>query len=574
MQRILKIEILYLICMITLYGTYAFSANPIADDWWLIDMAQKHTSWANLFHYWITTIPHRPVYAVLLASSGWAFKGNMWMYVLLTSTAWCSAVFISAHALQNYLNKQERWVYIFLASVPILSAATLFASVQMIALTFAFLFWSISFLFQLRSYEGFRSGSAIISFIFASMALLSYEAVLPLIAFSFCISLLQINFAESGMLKYPVKILTISWPQWASLILVLLYKKIMSVAYPGFILNMESRSFSEKILSIGDWFLGLFVGFPILVFSSLTKALTLETLIRPTTVILIIIYVLIPIVISRNPSLIGIDSAKNRGKFFLITIICLVSSIAIFFVSGYSARIEGLSSRLWGGTWILLCMIFSMVFGKILMKPFGKYLIGLCFGLVALSYCVQMHAYIRASKTARSVIDSLYKESQENGYRANQVIIANVPRYLPDNLNGELVMEGVYLAHGLSARYPQETWRVIAIWPPAEIVHDSTRVPWGYQEMAYFNWIGNEFSFFRPRNIIQREKIDNGLWFFEYDVRTHATTMTKYVEPSQFYSRIADMNQKSGNTYSKPVSEQVRDEVKTKALEILGKSDK
>ena len=561
----LRVEITCLIALILVHGTYAFFAMPVQDDWWIISVAAKHDTLIDLAQYWFSVIGHRPTYAFLLSVLGWGFQNHVWAYAVLTSTVWCCAVLLAAHSLQPFLCLMERRLFIFLGCVPLIASATIFASVQMVASTFATLLWAISLFFQQRAIHGKNLWNYALSFGCVCLALLSYEAVLPLIFFSALITLFTIlnskNSSRSFAIKNLAALIKIS-PQWAAMVTVLLYKISMKFVYPSFLLKVESRSWAEHFFSLGDWAAALLLGFPLLFFSTLTNALTLQTLLSPLsllTVCLAALFSYLAVTACKPPNTISRDS---RMILVLATLLALFSGSLVFFLSGYSARVEGLGTRLWAGTWILLCVMAAVFFTRLSRRPLGVFFVVASIFVVTLSYCVQMRAYIRSALLADNITCSLYQILQTQDYHQGEPIICIVPRYWPDNLNNEPVLEDVYLEHMLSAKYPSQKWCTFAVFPPFKWVDDSSGIPKGYFDASYIEWSKNILTLYRPVGMTWKHPDVTAVWLYVFDFATASSNLRLICSPADLERQFASIEATSKNGYIKPLSEGVRDKIK------------
>ena len=561
----LRVEITCLITLVLVHGTYAFFAMPVQDDWWIISVAAKHDTLIDLAQYWFSVIGHRPTYAFLLSVLGWGLKNHVWAYAVLTSTVWCCAVLLAAHSLRPFLCLMERRLFIFLGCVPLIASATIFATVQMVASTFATLLWAISLFFQQRTIYGKNFWNYALSFGCVCLALLSYEAVLPLIFFSALLTLFTTlnlkNSSRSFAIKNLSALIKIS-PQWAAMVTVLLYKITMKLIYPSFLLKVESRSWTEHFFSLGDWAAALLLGFPLLVFSTLTNALTLQTLLSPlslSTVCLAALFSYLTVTACKPPNTISRDS---RMILVLATLLALFSGSLVFFLSGYSARVEGLGTRLWAGTWILLCVMAAVFFTRLSRRPLGVFFVVASIFVVTLSYCVQMRAYIRSALLADNITCSLYQILQTQDYHQGEPIICIVPRYWPDNLNNEPVLEDVYLEHMLSAKYPSQKWCTFAVFPPFKWVDDSSGIPKGYFDASYIEWSKNILTLYRPVGMTWKHPDVTAVWLYVFDFATASSDLRLICSPADLERQFASIEATSKDGYIKPLSEGVRDKIK------------
>ena len=561
----LRVETTCLVALVLLHGTYAFYAMPVQDDWWIISEAAKHKTLIDLTGYWFSVVGHRPTYAVLLSLLGWGLQNHVWAYAIFTSTVWCCAVCLGAHSLRSFLSLVERRLFIFLGCVPLLASATIFASVQMVASTFATLLWAISLFFQQRAIHGKNFWNYAFSFGCVCLALLSYEAVLPLIFFSALLTLFTtLNLTNSSQ-SFAIKHLTAAIrtsPQWAAMVTVLFYKITMKFVYPSFLLKVESRSWAEHFFSLGDWAAALLLGFPLLFFSTLTNPLTLQTLLSPLSLLTVCLAAVFSYLAVTACKLLDAISRDRRRVLMLATITALFSGSLVFFLSGYSARVEGLGTRLWASTWILLCVMASVFLTRVARRSLGVFFVVASISVVTLSYCVQMRAYIRSTLLADNIAASLYQTLQTQDYRQGDPIICIVPRYWPDNLNNEPVLEDVYLEHMLSAKYPSQKWCVFAVFPPFKWVNDSSCIPKGHFDASYIKWSENTLTLYRPVGMTWKYPDVIAVWLYVFDFATASSDLRLICSPEDLEKQLTSIEATSSNGHKKPFSESVRETIK------------
>lgn len=246
----------------------------------------------------------------------------------------------------------------------------------------------------------------------------------------------------------------------------------------------------------------------------------------------------------------------------LATLIALISGSLVFFLSGYSARVEGLGTRLWAGTWILLCVMASVFLTRLSRRPLGVFFVVAAISAVTLSYCVQMRAYIRSALLADNITCSLYQILQTQNYPKGEPIICIVPRYWPDNLNNEPVLEDVYLEHMLSAKYPSQKWSAFAVFPPFKWVNDSSGIPKGYFDASYIEWSENTLTLYRPVGMTWKHPDVKAIWLYVFDFSTASSDLRLICSPADLESQLASIEATSTNGYKKPLSESVRDKIK------------
>ena len=173
-----------------------------------------------------------------------------------------------------------------------------------------------------------------------------------------------------------------------------------------------------------------------------------------------------------------------------------------------------------------------------------------------------MRAYIRSTLLADNITYSLYQILQTQNYHQGEPIICIVPRYWPDNLNNEPVLEDVYLEHMLSAKYPSQKWSAFAVFPPFKWVNDSSGIPKGYFDASYIEWSENTLTLYRPVGMTWKHPDVKAVWLYVFDFVTAASDLRLICSPEDLERQLESIEATSTNGYKKPLSEEFRNTIK------------
>ena len=555
--------LLFLGLMLLIYGSYAGVAFPIQDDWWILAEAQRHPQLADLLQYWFQTIAHRPVYAVLLSVTSHLFGENVWAFVLLTSTFWWAAALVAAHGLRWSQSTKMRWCFAITATLPVIAASVVCSGVQMIAQTFSVFLWASAFALQMKALYQDRLAPYVFSFICATASLLTYEAVLPLIVFCAAFSSFEVNRLTAENHTTRASNLwagfTKTSPQWGAFLTVLVYKVIMSLTADTFLSKVEHRSWAERLLSLTDWLGALLVSHALAFFSILTSPDTVQVLTSPVLwiglVLLILLYIMI---FSGRPDIRQTLTGSPRSLLISVVIGVLSSSL-IFAISGQSARVEGLGSRLWIGVWVLLSLPIAVGMAKLGVKNGGIVICSFISAVLLLSLMAQMRCYLRSAQIAEVVVQDLYHLASTEGLGKGDSIVAIVPRYRLDNVNNEPILEEAYLEHVMAVAHPDANWSAFALFLPIIWVNDETLIPKGHFDQSYLRWEGNGVTAYRPLGATWKRPQTDSVWLYTFDLALSQGTLRPVSSPAELEDMLRDINQATLNHHRKTLSETLRD---------------
>lgn len=558
--------LLFLGLMLLVYGSYAGAARPIQDDWWILAEAQARPQFTDLLQYWFQTIAHRPVYAILLSVTSHVLGESMWAFVLLTSTFWWAAALVAAHGLRWSQPTEVRWCFAITASLPVMAASVVCSGVQMIAQTFSVFLWACSFALQMRALHQDRVAPYVLSFICATASLLTYEAVLPLIVFCAVFSVFEATrlaadtrLTHSGNLRI--------WfgntaSQWGAFLAVLIYKVTMSVTTASFLSKVEQRSWAERLLSLMDWLGGLFVGHTLAFFSMLTSRASVLVLTTPTFWAGLAILVLFYITVFRVNTDRGRAHATGTRPLQISVAVGIMSSALIFAISGQSARVEGLASRLWIGVWVLLSIPIAVGMARLGVRNLGFVICSFISGALLLSLMTQMLCYLRCAQVAEVVVKDLYQKASAAGCGRGDSILAIVPRYMLDNVNNEPVLEDVYLEHAIDVTYPDAGWSSFALFIPVVWVNETTLIPKGHFDQSFLKWDNSGLTAYRSLGAVWDRPGTDRIWMYTFDLSLRQSALRQVLSPAELKKILKGVNRRSVNQTRKTFSEALRDQMK------------
>jgi hypothetical protein len=131
-------------------------------------------------------------------------------------------------------------------------------------------------------------------------------------------------------------------------------------------------------------------------------------------------------------------SINNLG-IVLVSLLCFFASSSIFILSGSYAEIGGYDSRALSSTWICLALLFASIINLFSKKILALVLAILFSCLVYIAFSVQLDNYVRSWQLQTLILKDVLEDIETENVPAGSTLIGNVPGYLPNNFNNEIV---------------------------------------------------------------------------------------------------------------------------------------
>ena len=422
--------------LIFIAGAYApllLKGGIIADDWGDIAQNLICNGFFECYRSWFPLFSNRPLAPLPITTTTLLFGINTSWYLIFNTAIYLAAIFTTASAIGKLLNPFARIVFIVLASTPIIAMPIVVSPINQSTATFAFLFWALS-LMALKSYcsrKNLLSYGATYLLLLAS--LLTYEVMLPLLVLSAAFPFaLDSKNLTAKLFQYFLKYIA---PIIFVLGIVLVWQKILA---PLIFSTVHSRiAFDPNNIGLFflNWLSVFFVALPQLLLKSFKRVDLYGYAI--STVLALGLFLSWAKQISSKFN--GQPSLKNNLKTVLILFLCFLASSLIFILSGAYAEIGGNDARALSSSWICLALLFASII-NLFSKQILALAIAIFFTCVSyMSFGVQRDNYIRSwqlqTTILKDVLGKISSESVPNG----TTIIGNVPGYLPNNFNNEIV---------------------------------------------------------------------------------------------------------------------------------------
>jgi len=426
----------WLLLFLFISGAYVpliLKGGIIADDWGDIAQNLICNGFLECYRSWFPLFSNRPLAPLPITTMTLLFGLNISWYLIFNTVIYLSAIFITASAIKQLLEPFAKNVFITLASIPVIAMPIVVSPINQSTATIAFLFWALSLRF-LQSYcdkKTLLSYGA--SYILLLASLLTYEVMLPLLvltaALPFC---LDSKTLTSKPFQYFLKYIT---PIILLLAVVLVWQKILA---PLTFSTVYSR------LAFDPNNIGLFFLSWLSVFSTALPQLLMKSLKRADLYGFVITTVLAFTLSSfwikqKTFKLNAYPRSINNLGIVLVSLLCFLASSSIFILAGAYAEIGGYDSRALSSTWICLALLFASI-----LNLYSRKILALVFAIlfgcpVYISFDIQRDNYVRSWQLQTLILKDVLEDIETANVPSGSTLIGNVPGYLPNNFNNEIV---------------------------------------------------------------------------------------------------------------------------------------
>jgi len=500
--------------VILVYLPLMLKGGIITDDWGDILESLGCSSFWQCYGDWFPLFSNRPLAPLPITLSTRLFGINYSWYLWVNSAIYLASLIITVRAVAPFLGIFARQVFFVLAAVPFIAMPVIVSPINQLTATVAFLYWAISLAVLLRYCHTNQRFWFFISYGFLLCGFLTYEIILPLLFFTaFLPALLQPKSITKQGFTYCLKFIV---PITAVLLMVIIWQKLLA---PHFMEVYSRLNFQPDHLTrnLFTWIHLFLVQIPDLFIKSIGY-FSFEA---------IAIGVLVVGIFWGGASQIkrlniSLDRATvNTGLgFFLISTGALLASSLIFILTDESAVSWGYQARGLSSTWFALAIWLAAIIQLTIFLPkLLRTIIFLCLILFtsfsALSFTIQRDKYIKSWSLQLGILNDINVLMTEKAVGLNPSLIANVPRYVPNNYNRELVFS--------------QSWDL-----PAAINITS---PHRLQSGIVIDAKGADLQGLR----IENEKVivnDGGqvnftnLWLYDFDSKSQKGTLTHLENPS------------------------------------------
>jgi hypothetical protein len=271
------------------------------------------------------------------------------------------------------------------------------------------------------------------AYILLLASLLTYEVMLPLLvltaALPFALNSKKLTEKPSQyILQYIAPIILI-------LGVVLLWQKILA----GLVFSTVYSRLAFDPNNIGFFFLNWLSVFYAALPQLLIKSIKRVDLYGSTISIILALTLLVFWTRQANLKVDTQSAPNSKLKTFFILLLCFLASSLIFILSGAYAEIGGNDARALSSAWICLALLIASAINFFSKKILALVLAIFFCCLAYISFGVQRDNYIRSWQLQKAILKDVLGKIESQGVAHDATIIGNVPGYLPNNFNNEIV---------------------------------------------------------------------------------------------------------------------------------------
>lgn len=424
---------LLLLFIAGVYTPLLLKGGIIADDWGDIAQNLICSGFFECYGSWFPLFSNRPLAPLPITATTLLFGLNISWYLIFNTAVYLLAIFTAASAIRQLLTPFAKIVFIVLASTPVIAMPIVVSPINQSTATLAFLFWALSLLL-LQSHCIKKSLLAYVaSYVLLIASLLTYEVVLPLFVLTATLpfvldSKLLIEKPFRYLLKYIVPIILVLGGA-------LLWQKVLAVWIFSTVHSRLAFDPNNIVHFFLNWLSVFYAALPQLLLKSLKR-------IDLYGYVISIVLALAFFVFWASQKISSIDvRLPLKGKLitFLIFLLCFLTSSSIFILSGAYAEIGGNDARALSSAWFCLALLIASI-----INFFSKKILALVFAIFIgcvsyISFGVQRDNYIKSWQLQTSILEDALGKINSASVPPGATIIGNVPGYLPNNFNNEIV---------------------------------------------------------------------------------------------------------------------------------------
>jgi len=402
----------------------------IVDDWGDIAHNLDCNGFFHCYQTWFPLFSNRPLAPLPITASTFIFGTFFKGYLILNTVVYLAAVLITRKAIAKLIGETPSIIFALFAAVPFIALPVIASPINQLTATVSFLLWALSTAALLNFINYQKVSSYVLAYLYLLLAFLTYEVILPLLVLT--VSLPFIVNADSLRKNWFRYFLHYIMPVAVVLAIVILWQKGIA---PQF-MDVDSRlklNPQQMLAKLHTWGHLFYAQIPTLFLKSLNY-ITTDQILTSTLFVLAVWF--------GYPSKTGEDNtlAGVKGRFFLMSFLCFVSSSSIFILSDESATSWGYQARGVSSTWFALCILIASVASYIASRKNILLLFISVFGVAStLSFLIQRDNYIKSWQLQMTIVEDALKQIKNNQVPSNAIVIGDVPKFINPNYNDEIV---------------------------------------------------------------------------------------------------------------------------------------
>ncbi|MCE7530677.1 hypothetical protein [Polynucleobacter sp. IMCC 29146] len=501
----------FLFCFLTsIYLPLIIYGGIITDDWGDIAHNLGCTGFWHCYQTWFPLFSNRPLAPLPITLSTFLFGTHMMGYLIANSFIYLLAIFITAKVILEINSLSSAIIFATIAAIPCIAMPLLTSPINQLTATISFLYWAISLYSLLQYCKKENFNYYIASYLFLLLGFLTYEVILPLLVLTiFLPTLVPNKLHQFKLVSYARKFLL---PVVLIIISIILWQKIIA---PQF-MAVDSRlkfDAGQALNKLHTWFHVFYAQLPRLFAKSFGFISSLHLI----SCVLVTLTFLFSVALQVKNNF-----HRRNSLFFVICLGCFLASSAIFILSNESAVSWGYQARGLSSTWFSLALLLASIstlitLQRAIIKVIGMSAIAGITCLSTLVFLVQRDNYIASWQLQKIIIEDALGLIENSTLPFGSEIIANVPKFTPNNFNGELVFS--------------QSWD----FPAALAIYSYGRVVGGTViDSRSNNWNGFKFDG-KVASINDGWKSSSAdLWFYDFDQKTQKGTLLKIEDHGHF----------------------------------------
>lgn len=401
----------------------------IVDDWGDIAHNLDCNGFFHCYQTWFPLFSNRPLAPLPITASTFLFGTFFKGYLILNTAVYLASIFITRKVIARLIGESPSIIFALFAAVPFIALPVVASPINQLTATVSFLLWALSTaaLLNFLNYQKIRSYA--LAYLYLLLAFLTYEVILPLLVLTiFLPFIVDANSLRKNWLRYFLRFIM---PVALVLAIVILWQKGIA---PQF-MDVDSRlklNPQQMLAKLHTWGHLFYAQIPSLFLKSIPY-ITIGQLLTSTLFVLAIWF-------GYPSSSKDTNSFAVKHRFFLVSLLCFLSSSSIFILSDESATSWGYQARGVSSTWFALSILIASVASYITSRKNIILLIISLFGIAStLSFLIQRDNYIKSWQLQLIIVEDALKQIKQNQVPPNAIVIGDVPKFLNPNYNDEIV---------------------------------------------------------------------------------------------------------------------------------------
>ena len=496
------------------YLPLILGAGISVDDWGDIAHNLECTSFWHCYGTWFPLFSNRPLAPLPITVLTFILSTWYGGYLLINTLIYLAAIAVCSKVITAITNLRSAAVFILFCAIPMIAMPVITSPINQSTATVSFLLWALSLLSLWRFLQSGRVQYWFWTYFLLLLAFLTYEVILPLLALTILLPWISDSkkyrvFSFRYALQFVV-------PMVAVLAIVTLWQKGIAPQY--MVVDSRLKFAPSHALAKIHTFLHVFYKQIPTLFTKMPNYIGWGG-------VLTALMGLIALGITQQSSFTQFTQGAGASKswrFLITATLCLLSSSLIFILSNESAVSGGYEARGLSSTWFAFALFLAAIAAlSNAAQPLSKWLInsGLAGFLVlcALCFSVQREQTVAAWKMQLAILADANQQISTLNPPDGAVILGDVPYYLPNNFNNEIVFS-----------QPWDFGAALAITNQNRFVAgpviDSSRSRWNQLRLVNNSVQAQNFS---------GATLDQ-FWVYQFDGKQMQGRLTRIETPSQF----------------------------------------